>query len=82
MCVSPGNAKIKDRPKTNPRHREEETRNCNSHMTARTQLKQSNQLSLPQRGDFKPRKDALLLHYKNGPNAPHPPHSHKLWGEQ
>ena len=36
----------------NPWHREQEIQNTDSHTTARSQLKQSNQLSLPQQVDF------------------------------
>ena len=43
---------------TNPRHREEEPQNTNSHKTLERQLKQNNQLSLPRQDDCKTRKDA------------------------
>ena len=43
---------------TNPRHHEDESQNNNSHNTSGSQLKLSNQLSLPQ-DDCKTRKDTI-----------------------
>ena len=45
------------RSQTNPQHREEETQNTDSHMSARTRLKQSNQPPPPHQDDCKTRKD-------------------------
>ena len=42
---------------TNPRHREEEPQNTNSHKPPERQLKQSNQRSLPRQDDCITRKD-------------------------
>ena len=42
----------------NPLNREEETQNTNSHTTQERQLKQSNQLSIPQRDVYKTRMNS------------------------
>ena len=47
---------------SNIRHHKEEIQNTNRDMTARRQVKLSNQLSPPQRDDCKIRKDKPVLH--------------------
>ena len=50
-------------------HRKEETWRTDSHITARTQLKQINQLSLPQGDDCNTRNDTKHFITKQGPNT-------------
>ena len=53
------------RQQTNPQHREEETQNTNSHTKAKKQLKQSNQLSLPQQDNHRPTHGTARKRHKN-----------------
>ena len=48
----------------NPKHREEEPQNTNSHKTSGRQLKQSNQLSLSHQDHCKTREDTKYWHNK------------------
>ena len=47
------------RPQTKPRHQKKKMQSTGSHTTTRTQLKQSNSISLPQPDFFKSRKDTM-----------------------
>ena len=46
-----------NKPQTNPRHREEKLQDIYSNKTSKRHIKQSNQLYLPRKDDFKTRKD-------------------------
>ena len=57
---------------------QEKTQRANCQMTARRQLKESSQLSLPQRNDYKTRKDTIIyyvLHNKTWTNHKTPTHN-------
>ena len=64
------------RPQTNPWHRVEETQNTNSNLSAITQLKEGNQLSLSQGDDCKTRKYIRYCITKQGLKRTRP---HKQW---
>ena len=54
---------------TNPRHREEESQNNNSHKTLGRQTKLSNQFSLSHQDDCQTRKDTKHCTAKHGTNT-------------